>query len=104
MSIWRLRRPVQFHISGGQHLGKLPERLGAARPLVIINHIRVMPFFQLHNLVHFRKYTDTPLRRRRQQLITRDVSKIPAKFKHLHPRRLFKFDIVAVRSRPGKAA
>jgi hypothetical protein len=55
----------------------------------------VVPFFQLQNLLHFWKDADTPFLRRRQHLFTRDVCKVPANFKYLHARRLFKFDTVA---------
>lgn len=46
MRVGRSSRKIQRRIARGEHIGKLLERLGAARPLVF-SHIRMMPFFQL---------------------------------------------------------
>src|SRR5438128_2131657 len=74
MRVRRLRGLIYTHIPGGEHSGKWLECFGAARPLLFIDHIWMMPFFQLQNLFHFWKDADTPFIRCCQDLFTCDLS------------------------------
>src|SRR5262249_13886796 len=87
MRVRRLRGLIQSYIPSSQHPSKLLKSFGATRPLLFINDIRMMPFFQLENLFHLWKDADTPFLPCPQQPRTRDVSEKPAEFKHLHPGR-----------------
>ncbi len=83
------------HFSRGEHLGELPKGLRSARPILVIDDIRVMPFLQLQDLRHFWQDTDSPLLWRCEHLFPCDISQKTAQFEYLHTRSMFEFDAMS---------
>ena len=60
------------YLASCEDLSKLLEGFRPARTFILINDVRVMPFFQLQELSHFWEYTYATFLRGCKHLVARD--------------------------------
>jgi hypothetical protein len=75
MRVGRQRGLIPPHVSRAEDARELLERLRTARTIVVIDHLRVMPLFELQYLLHLWQDADSPLIRRCENIVPSDVSK-----------------------------